>query len=87
MEVFTVYILRSIKTKKHYIGYTIDINKRLLQHNTRLNRSTIRGIPWEVIYSETGFNSRQRAMRREKEIKNWKGGIKFKQFLKNAGIV
>ena len=66
MEKFIVYILKSKKSKKHYIGYTIDIEKRLKQHNAGLNRSTKYGIPWEVIYKEDGYKTRTDALKRER---------------------
>ena len=83
MEEYTIYILRSEKTGRHYIGYTSNLDRRLIQHNEGLNRSTKSGIPWKIIYTETGYKSREEALKREKEIKSWKGGIKFKQLIEN----
>ncbi|MEK7528222.1 MAG: GIY-YIG nuclease family protein [Patescibacteria group bacterium] len=87
MDEFTVYVLRSKKTGRRYIGYTFDIQKRLLEHNDGINRSTIAGIPWEVLYTEAGFKTRKSAQSREKEIKSWKGGVKLRDLLQSAGIV
>ncbi len=78
MEKFTVYILKSQLRGKHYIGYTVDIKKRLKEHNEGLNRSTKYGVPWGIVYTEDGFRTRSDAIKREREIKSWKGGIKFK---------
>ncbi|SRR3989338_2171633 len=87
MDKFIVYILKSRKVNRHYIGSTKDIQKRLKDHNEGLNRSTKFGIPWEVIYTEKGFKTRRAAEERERELKSWKGGLKLKELFKNAGIV
>jgi putative endonuclease len=83
MGSYEVYILRSQKNGRHYIGYTSDLDRRLIQHNEGINRSTKSGIPWGIIYTEPGYKSRKEALRREKEIKSWKGGIRFKQLIEN----
>ncbi|MBS1723666.1 MAG: GIY-YIG nuclease family protein [Armatimonadetes bacterium] len=66
-----VYILRSTKTGRHYIGFTNDINRRLAEHNGGLNRSTKGRGPWEVVHTE-GHGSKEAAVRRELQIKSWK---------------
>ncbi|MCF8267114.1 MAG: GIY-YIG nuclease family protein [Ignavibacteriales bacterium] len=77
---FTVYILRSIPTGRHYIGYTSEINQRLERHNAGLVRSSKPYLPWELIYTEE-FADKSSAMRRELEIKSYKGGIQFKALI------
>ena len=72
-----VYILRSLKDRKYYVGETADVNARLIFHNSGKQRSTKNRIPFQLVLSEI-FSSRSQALRREKEIKSWKGGIKFK---------
>jgi putative endonuclease len=51
---FTVYILKSEVTNKHYYGHTKDITQRLKAHNSGKVRSTKSGRPWKVIHQE-GF--------------------------------
>ncbi|MFC1612311.1 GIY-YIG nuclease family protein [Patescibacteria group bacterium] len=77
---FIVYILKSIKTARYYIGYTGDVVERLDAHNRGSVRSTKYFRPWKIIYTEEYF-SRTEAIRREKEIKCYKGGNQFKQLL------
>ena len=72
-----VYILQSLKDRKYYVGETADVNARLIFHNSGKQRSTKNRIPFQLVLSEI-FSSRSQALRREKEIKSWKGGIKFK---------
>ncbi|MBN2307113.1 GIY-YIG nuclease family protein [Candidatus Peregrinibacteria bacterium] len=83
---YIVYIIRSKKTGKRYIGYTQDIDERLRRHNTGTSAYTKREKPWELIYSEE-MTSKSEALKREKEIKSFKGGGSLKNLLKQAGIV
>ncbi len=49
---YYVYILRSFKSGKFYIGSTSDIKRRLQEHNSDQSRYTrLRG-PWKLIYLE-----------------------------------
>jgi len=77
---FYVYILKSSKTHRHYIGSTADIAKRLTAHNSGTNRSTKTGRPWEIICSEK-YNSKAAAWQREQQIKRYKGGEDFKKLI------
>ncbi len=79
-EIMYVYILKSIKTKRFYIGHCRNIGQRLKLHNVGMTKSTKAGIPWEVIYYEE-FESRAQAVRREKLIKSYKGGNAFKKLI------
>jgi putative endonuclease len=65
------YILYSEKLNKYYICACIDIDKRLLEHNTGLSKFTSRGIPWKLVYKEF-FESSNDALKREREIKKKK---------------
>lgn len=77
---FQVYILKSIKNGKYYIGHTHDLNDRLSRHNGGQMKSTKEGSPWEIVYTEK-YETKSEAYRREFEIKSYKGGIKFKKLL------
>jgi putative endonuclease len=77
---FIVYILKSLKTGKHYIGQTDNILDRIKRHNSGRSKATKNFAPWELIYSEE-YSTRPLAFRREQEIKSYKGGIKFKKLL------
>ena len=69
---FTVYILLSEKDNKRYIGFTDNIERRLLEHNSGKVISTKNRRPLKLIYSEE-YENKSEAMKREKEIKNKKG--------------
>lgn len=68
---FRVYILRSKKTHKYYIGYTRDLTQRLRYHNSGMVRATRNNGPWEVFYTEE-VGAEIQAIRRERQLKNWK---------------
>ena len=84
---FTVYILESLAYKRRYIGYSFDVHKRIKEHNEGLNISTSKRGPWKLIYREDGFHTRKEALKREKELKQMKGGVQLKALIRNAGIV
>ena len=66
---FYVYIIKSEKTRKYYVGSTNNLNKRIEEHNTGKSKYTSRGIPWDLIYYEI-YLTRTLAMKKEKEIKS-----------------
>ncbi len=79
---YTVYVLYSKKFDKIYIGYTSNIEARLIAHNHPQNKGwTKRYMPWSVIYKET-FDNKAEAMKREKEMKS----SSFRQFIRNEII-
>jgi len=68
---YYVYILRSFKDKKLYIGQTSNLERRIAEHNLGICKSTKSRIPFELEHFEI-FNTRSEAMRREKELKSGK---------------
>lgn len=77
---FFVYILQSETTGKYYIRQTNNLEQRLLRHNTHPDSYTKNKGPWRVVYSEE-CGTRSEAMRREKQIKSYKGGDVFKSLI------
>jgi putative endonuclease len=70
---FIVYVLYSEKHNKMYIGYTSNIEQRLLSHNELGTKGyTLRYRPWKLIYTES-FLLKLDAMKREKQLKSAKG--------------
>ena len=78
--IYFVYILKSIKTQRYYVGHTKDVNLRLIQHNAGKVRSTKSFVPWELIYMEE-LENKSEAYKREMQIKSYKGGVAFKKLL------
>ena len=73
---YYVYILRSLKDEKYYIGSTSNVENRLAFHNAGRQRSTRHRIPFVLVYSES-CSDRHEAEKREKQIKSFKGGQAF----------
>ncbi|MCF8381781.1 MAG: GIY-YIG nuclease family protein [Bacteroidales bacterium] len=70
---FVVYVLYSKDFDKIYIGYTSDLNNRILSHNQLATKGfTIKYRPWTVIHTEQ-FPSKKEAMVREKQLKSFQG--------------
>ena len=81
-----VYILKSLKDGKFYIGSTINLERRLKQHTLGKVRSTKGRRPLKLVYIEE-FDNIKKARSREYEIKKMKGGIKFKKLISKAAVV
>ena len=64
-----VYAIKSLKDGRIYIGQTIDLLKRIKEHNKGLSKSTSYYKPWFLIYSEETVD-RQKARMREKYLKS-----------------
>ncbi|MCR4306428.1 MAG: GIY-YIG nuclease family protein [Patescibacteria group bacterium] len=73
MSPWFVYILKSKEQRKFYTGKTDDLEKRLLEHNSRNNKGyTSRFQPWVLVYSEIQPTEKV-ALRREKYFKSAAG--------------
>jgi putative endonuclease len=80
-----LYILKSSKCDKIYIGSTCDIERRLSDHNRGNTPSTKRFIPWSVVYTEE-YLTKEEARGRERQIKNWKNRERVEQLIaRNKG--
>jgi putative endonuclease len=78
---YCVYIIFSEKLNKFYVGFTIDIDNRVIQHNQGISTFTARGIPWKLVH--TFFvNDINEARLLEKKIK----GRGIKRFLNDNNI-
>lgn len=71
-----VYMLKSLKDGKFYIGCTSDLKKRLKQHNSGMVRSTKARRPFELVYWEP-LGTRSEAMKRERQLKSFRRDVKL----------
>ena len=76
-----VYVLKSLKDGRYYIGSTSNLEKRVERHNHGGNISTKNRRPLELVYFET-YNTRVDAIHREAVIKSYKGGEAFEKLVK-----
>ena len=78
---YFVYILRSKKDNKRYIGSTGNLERRLHEHQCGRVKSTKNRLPVELAYFEN-FDTKLEALNREKFFKTGKG----REFLKNKKL-
>lgn len=71
-QAYWVYILKSLKDQKNYVGQTNNLEHRFTQHNSGKVRTTKHRTPLILIYKEK-FRSREGAIKREKFLKTHKG--------------
>jgi len=77
------YILRSLKNGKLYIGWTINLDKRIKEHNLGKNLSTKPHIPYALIFSSS-FTNKQDAINCEKYFKTTSGWKRLHKMLENT---
>ena len=67
---FFVYLIKSkVKNKTiSYVGYTVNINKRLLKHNTNRGAKFTKGKKWKLVYFKK-YNTKIQAMKEEYKLK------------------
>ena len=63
-----MYIIRSLRTQRYYVGSTKDVEERLREHNAGKSLSARAGAPWELVHTET-FPTRSEAVRHELKVK------------------
>ncbi|NQT49701.1 GIY-YIG nuclease family protein [Candidatus Kuenenbacteria bacterium] len=86
MKFFYVYILKSLKDGKFYIGLTADLKRRVSEHQKGKNISTSKRLPVELIYYEA-FLSKKDAQRRERYFKTTKGKTTLRQMLREYLVI
>jgi putative endonuclease len=77
---YFVYILKSQTYQRYYIGSTENKEKRLSNHNAGKVKSTKSYKPWEIIRIEK-YDTKTEALKRERQIKSYKGGNAFKKLI------
>jgi len=81
-RMYWVYIIRSLRDNKHYIGHTNNLDRRLQDHNRGKSKSVKRRCPFILVHCEKHLTKIE-AVRREKQIKRYKGGEAFKRLFNN----
>ena len=75
-EMYSIYVLRSLKNGKRYVGFTSKgPNIRLKEHNKGSNDWTSQNKPFVLVYTEE-YNSKKEATARERFLKT-SGGRKY----------
>ena len=71
-QMYFVYIIKSLSTKKFYTGITSNVDRRLKEHNKSDTKTTRSGKPWILVHSES-FATRLEARQRELFLKSGSG--------------
>ncbi|HOV14720.1 MAG TPA: GIY-YIG nuclease family protein [Spirochaetota bacterium] len=67
---YYVYVIKHSETNDLYIGYSIDIEKRLQEHNNKESKFTSKKSGyWELVYFEA-YKNMNDAITREKRLKH-----------------
>ncbi len=75
---FYTYVLKSVEDNKLYIGFTIDLRKRISEHTNGKVFATRDRRPLKLVYYEA-CSSKEKAVKREKYFKTGFG----RRFLKD----
>ena len=79
-----LYVIQSKRNFSFYIGTTLNLAKRLKEHNNKLSQYTKNKGPWKLIYVEW-YRSRKDTLDRERMLKKHKGGWrKLRERIKNS---
>lgn len=75
-----VYIIKSLKDGKLYVGHTNNLKRRFREHNNGLEKATSPRRPFKLLYYEA-CNELQDAVNREKSLKTGFGRAYLKRRL------
>ncbi|HXK41006.1 MAG TPA: GIY-YIG nuclease family protein [Candidatus Paceibacterota bacterium] len=83
---FYVYVLKSSKDNRLYIGYTNNLVRRIEEHKKGLSFATKFRFPFKTIYFEGCLNEKD-AKRREHYLKTTQGrrflGLRLKEYTRS----
>ena len=81
---YFVYVMKNSIDNAWYIGFTSDIEKRLINHNTHTGGQYTRNKSgrWEIIYYE-GYINKTDALNREIFLKSGSGKMFIRKQIKN----
>ena len=85
---YTIYAIHNKTAKKYYVGQTQDLAERIMLHNNHTFKGYTSRFPgkWELIYQESAA-TRPEALRREKQLKSFRGREFVKSFVNNSTLV
>ena len=68
--IYYVYLIKTVKGyfNKSYVGYTTNLKKRLLAHNSNKGAKSTKGYKWEIVFKKKFF-LQQKALSFEYKLK------------------
>jgi len=80
---YFVYILYSASLRRYYIGSCQEIEIRLKKHLGNHRGFTSKAKDWQLMYHES-FPEKSAALKRERQLKNWKSRKRIEQLIEKA---
>lgn len=80
---YYVYILKSLRNRDVYVGYSEDLRERVKYHNSGLVKATKPNMPWKLVYYEA-YLGKQDATKRERQLKMHRAKEELKIQIKNS---
>lgn len=77
---FIVYILFSEIKNRYYIGFTSNLEERLVRHNQKSKGFTGNVNDLKIVFTEK-YKTKELAIQRELQIKSWKSRIKMQELI------
>ncbi len=81
-----VYVLKSLRNGKRYVGVTNNVLRRLAGHQRGVSTFTSQNRPWVLMWKEA-LPSKQDAVKREKYLKSGQGRKFLDTILSSSEIV
>ena len=78
-----VYVIRSLKDGRFYVGMTNDLERRMQEHQSGKTKSTKAFRPWKLIFTES-YPSYLEARKREKYLKSGSGKELIKKWPRSS---
>ena len=80
---YFVYILYSASLRHYYIGSCREIEIRIKKHLGNHKGFTSKAEDWQLVYHES-FLEKSAALKRERQLKNWKSKKRIEQLIEKA---
>ncbi len=74
------YILSSAIKNRYYIGFTSNLEERIIRHNQKSKGFTGNVNDWKVVYMKK-YKTKELVQQRELQIKSWKSRIKTQELI------
>jgi len=78
-----IYILKSLKNGRYYVRSTIDLDRRLEEHNQKKSKYTREAGPFVLVYKQV-FDTPKEARQREYQVKKMKSRVYIEKLIKTG---